>query len=375
MKILYISPKIPYPLSDGGNLRVFNHIKHLSKKHNIISLSFIRHKEELRNIRELRKHCSVETIMLSKGRSLFNSFIGLLSKKPLRIWYLKDRKFREKARKIGKEADLVIIQALRMSPYSFHPDKTILDLVDTPSLQIKRALQQESFLWKLIWKLELPRILQYEKKISKRFRHIVVASESDRKALGRGVVLKNGTKISTIQRKEVSENSIMFLGNMEYQPNIDAVYYFVHNIFPLIQKKIPDAKFYIVGKNPESVKKFASRSIIVTGFVDDISVYFSRCKVFAAPLRLGSGIQNKVLEALNYEIPIVTTSIVNEGVEAEDGKEIIIADNPRAFADEVVGLLKDQKLRRKIALKGKRFLKKHYSWDNMNKELTKLISI
>jgi len=373
MKILYISHKIPYPLSDGGKLRVFNHIKHLSNKHEIISLSFIENKKELKGIEKLRKYCFVETVLLSKGRSIFNSFLGIFSRKPLRVWYLKNNTFREKARRLGREADLVIVQALRMSQYSFNSDKTILDIVDTPSLQIKRALRQESFLWKLIWKLELPRIICYERKITRKFRNLLFASEPDRKTLGRGIVLKNGTEMSMVKRKEISGNNIMFLGNMEYQPNIDAVYYFVNKIFPLVKGDIPDAKFYIVGKNPESVKQFASSSIIVTGFVEDISEYFSKCKVFAAPLRLGSGIQNKVLEALQYEIPVVTTSIVNAGVEAEEKKEIIVADNSRDFADSVIDLLRDNKKRKTLSVNGKKFLKKNYSWSKIYAELDKIV--
>ncbi|MBD3248621.1 glycosyltransferase [Candidatus Woesearchaeota archaeon] len=372
MKILYISPKVPYPLSDGGKLRVFNNIKHLCKKHNVVTLSFIKDKKELKGISNLKKLASVETIVLPRYRSWINSFFGLFSKKPLRVSYFKDKNFRKKAKKLSKQADIIIIQSLRMTQYAFYPEKTIVDIVDTPSLQIKRALRKESFIWKLIWKIELPRIIRFEKKIAKKFKKIVFASKADENAMCNGVVLKNSTSIDNIDRKDPNKNNIMFLGNMEYPPNIDAVNYFVNKIFPLIKKEIRDAKFYIVGKNPKKIK-FKKKDIVITGFVPNLNEYFSRCKVFAAPLRIGSGIQNKVLEALNYEIPIVTTSIVNAGVEAKEDKEILIANNAEEFAEHTIRLLKDSKLRKRLSSEGKKFLKKNYSEEKINKELDKII--
>jgi len=373
MNILYISPKIPYPLSDGGKLRVFNHIKQLSKKHNIVSLSFIENKNELKNINELKKYCSVETVLLPKHKSLINSFFGLFSRTPLRVWYFKDSRFRKKAKKLTNAVDLVIIQALRMVQYSFEPEKTILDIVDTPSLQIKRAFKHECLIWKLIWNLELPRILKYEQILCKKFKTILVASNADKDALRKGIVFKNSTKIDSIKRKEPFGNNLMFLGNMEYLPNIDAVNYFVKEIFPLIKKEITGSHFYIVGKNSDKIKKLASKDITITGFVQDLNEYFSKCQVFVAPLRLGSGIQNKVLEALNYEIPIVTTSIVNAGVEAKEGKEILVADIAKEFASAVTLLLKDKKLRKELSINGKKFLKRNYSTKVINKEFDKII--
>lgn len=373
MKILYISHKIPYPLSDGGRLRVFNHIKHLSEKHKVISLSFIQKKDELKNIDELRKYCEVKTVLLPKYKSLLNSFFGLFSKKPLRVSYLKNKRFRKIARKLTNKVDLVIIQALRMEQYCFAHKKTIIDIVDTPSLQIKRALKHESWLWKKIWKIEFPRIIRYEQYINKRYMNILVASRADMKALKKGIILKNGTKIGKIKRKDPHENNLMFLGNMEYHPNIDAVNHFIKDIFPLIKKKIKDAKFYIVGKNPGAVKRYASKDIIITGFVDDLNEYFSRCRVFVAPLRLGSGIQNKVLEALNHEIPVITTSIVNDGVEALKDKQMMIADNAKDFADKTIKMLQIQSLRESLGYNGKELLKKNYSWEKIYKRLDRII--
>jgi glycosyltransferase involved in cell wall biosynthesis len=260
-----------------------------------------------------------------------------------------------------------------MVQYASQPRKTIIDIVDAPSLQIKRALRHENFLWKLIWSIELPRIRKYEKKICKQFRTVLVASKADKFALGKGIILKNSTKINKIKRQDSPKNNIMFLGNMEYAPNVDGVMYFIEEIFPLIKKEINDTKFYIVGKNPKKTRKLANRDVIVTGFVKNLEEVFSKCSVFVAPLRLGSGIQNKVLEALNYEIPIVTTAIVNNGIEAKPGGEILVANKPKDFAKKIVILLKNDKLRKQLSNNGKKFLRKHYSPSNINKQLDRII--
>ena len=388
MKILYISPKIPYPLYDGGKLRAFNQIKHLSKTYEIKSLSFIESTIELEKIDELKKYCSVETIKWSKYRAVINCFFGVFLKKSLRVSLLKNKKFRKKAIQLTKESDYVIIQSLRMTQYCFNPDKTIVDMVDTPSLLTKRTLNQinkVNIISRIFWAIELSNIKKFETMIRRKIKTILVSSKDDLKALGNGIILKHGVIIKDIKRIDPPENNLMFLGNLEYPPNIDAVIYFTDKIFPLIKSKIKDVKIYIVGiipkkkkiysykKIPKKLIKYNHKDIIFTDYVENLDEYFSKCKVFVAPLRMGSGLQFKILDALNYEIPIVTTSIVNQGIEAEVNKEILIANNSEEFANRVIKLLKNEGLRKKLSTNGKKFLEKNYAWDNILKQLDEIL--
>jgi len=214
MKILYISPKIPYPLYDGGKLRAFNQIKHLSKTFEIKSLSFIDSTIELEKIDELKKYCSVETIKWSKYRALLNCFFGMFIKKPLRVSLFKNKKFRKKAFKLTKESDFVIIQTLRMTQYCFKPDKTIVDIVDTPSLLTKRTLKQTSLISRIFWTLELSNIKRFEKWLCRIVNTILVSSKDDLKALGKGILLKHGTPIKNFERIDPPGNNLMILGNL-----------------------------------------------------------------------------------------------------------------------------------------------------------------
>ena len=385
MKILYISPKIPYPLYDGGKLRAFNQIKHLSKTFEIKSLSFIDSTIELEKINELKKYCSIETIKWSKYRALLNCFFGMFLKQPLRVSLFKNKKFRKKAFKLTKESDFVIIQTLRMTQYCFKPDKTIVDIVDTPSLLTKRILKQTRLISRIFWTLELSNIKRFEKWLCKRVNTILVSSKDDLKSLGKGILVKHGTSIKNFERIDPPGNNLMFLGNLEYPPNIDAVLYFINQIFPLVKTTIEDAKFYVVGiipkkmklysykKIPKKYKNQVDKGIIFTNYVKNLEDYFSKCKVFVAPLRMGSGLQFKILDALNYEIPIVTTSIVNQGIEAEENKEILIANSSEEFAKYVIKLLKSEELRKKLSTNGKKFLEKNYTWDNVLKQLDKIL--
>jgi len=374
MKILYITHRLPYPLYKGGKLRAFHHIKYLSKKHDVISLSFIYDKKQLKYINKLKKYCSVVTVLLPKLRPYLNCFIGIFMNRPLRVSFLRNKEFRRKALNLTRNVDLVIIQTLRMSQYCFNPDKTIIDLVDTPSLWIKRAIQYANLFWKMVWLLEFPSIYFYEKKIHKKFDKVLVSSKMDKRAFGNAIVLKIGIKIKNITRKDPQNNNLLFVGNMGYHPNIDAMNYFIKKILPIIKREINNVKLYIIGINPKKILRFERRKdVIITGFVKNLDEYFLKCSVFVAPLRMGCGFQIKILEALNYGIPVVTTSIANQGIEAKHKNSIFLADNPLDFAKYVIKLLKDKKLRNKISSNGKEIVRKNYSWNKICTQLEKIL--
>jgi glycosyltransferase involved in cell wall biosynthesis len=375
MNILYITPKIPYPLSDGGKLRAFNQIKHLSIKHKVTSLSCITDKKQLKGIEELKKYCTVETILQPVWKSWMHSLFCLwLSRRPLRVAYFKSKHMRKKAKALTKLADAVIIQELRMAQYTYRRDKTILEIVDTPSLQTRREIEHATGMWKHILRIELPRLARYEKRLAAKFKHIFVASKDDQEALGAGRIMKNGTDVSVPRRIDPGQNNIMFLGNFDYAPNVDAVKWFVAEIFPEIQKQFNDVNFFVVGRNPEQLQELKSFNIDVTGYVDNPGEYFKQSAVFVAPMRLGSGIQNKVLEALNNGVPVVATSIVNKGIEAKEGSEILTADTAPEFAQKVIYLLKNKMTRVAMSKSGKALVSSEYSWDKVNSILDSELS-
>lgn len=136
-------------------------------------------------------------------------------------------------------------------------------------------------------------------------------------------------------------------------------------MLPLIQREIPDVKFIIGGMDPApNIKQLESEDTIVTGFVPDMREYLGKATVCVVPLRIAKGIQNKVLEAMAMNLPVVSTSHANQGINAKNGYEIMEADDPEAFAHAVVELLRSENLRRTMAENARRFVEEHYSWDH-----------
>ena len=161
---------------------------------------------------------------------------------------------------------------------------------------------------------------------------------------------------------------------MDRGPNVEAVTYFCEKILPLIREAVPGVKFLIVGSRPlPEVRALAEkdRDTIVTGFVDDIEEYYKTATVFVAPLLTGGGIIVKVLDALAAEIPVVTTSIGNEGINAMPGENLLIGDTPEEFAGNVVQLLRDKQLRERMGSAGKDFVGEQYGRDALRKSLEK----
>jgi glycosyltransferase involved in cell wall biosynthesis len=166
--------------------------------------------------------------------------------------------------------------------------------------------------------------------------------------------------------------SLAFTGSMDWLPNVDAVEYFCKDILPLIWKVKEDARFYIVGRNPaKNIIELGKRDtrIVVTGSVEDVRPYLEKAKAFVVPLRIGGGTRLKILEAMAMECPVVSTSIGAEGIEVTPGEDILIADEPAAFADRVIALFDCGELRERIGQAGRSLVENKYDWDIIAEKL------
>ena len=156
--------------------------------------------------------------------------------------------------------------------------------------------------------------------------------------------------------------NIVFLGGFNHPPNVDAVLYFVNDIFPLVKEKLPQVKFYIIGSNPpDRVSELTSEDVIVTGFVEDLSDIFSDIRLCVAPLRFGAGVKGKILTSLSFDVPVITTDIGNEGINLTDGVNCLLAETPEKFAEYVVDLYTNKKLWESLSAGSVEFLKANFS--------------
>jgi len=187
-------------------------------------------------------------------------------------------------------------------------------------------------------------------------------------------VIPNIHEVRPPRRGFSKRRDIMFLGGFAHPPNVDAIKYFLREVFPIVKRKIPDAKLYVVGSNPtEEVKRLGSRDVIVTGYVKDLSQYFENCRVFVAPLRYGAGLKGKIGESMAHGLPVVTTSIGAEGMGLEHGENALIADEPGKFARCVMMLYANEELWNRLSKNSIKHIEGKYSINVVKEQIKRLL--
>jgi len=384
MRILYITPMFPYPPLKGDQVRSYNQIRVLSQKHSITLLSFVENREELNHVPMLKRFCShIETVELRPLRSYLNVGLGLFFPLPLQTHYYSSSEMRRKIRTVTENDsfDIVHVQLIRMAPYLAHFDKIpkVMDFIDALSLNMERRYRCDKGVLKLGAYIEWQRTKNYEGEVCKQFDRVTVVSPVDKEAIESFENINvNPLGVDTETFPFVpgwrEPYSIIFTGNMGYFPNIEAMHYFAREIFPLIKVSVPEAKLYIIGANPpRSIRKLnADKNIIVTGFVDSIHEYLARTTVAVCPIRAGSGMQFKILEAMSTGTPVVATEYALGAIQATPGEDIIMANEPAEFAHQVIELLSNPSLRQKLAVNARRLIEKKYTWEISVQQLERI---
>lgn len=382
MRILYITPRLPFPPIKGDRLRSFYFIKELSRGNTIHLLSFVESDSEKECIPVLKKYCEkVNVVYLSPYKSVLNMLSNISLKEPFQVAYYRSKKMSNLVKETIMENsyDLVHATLIRMAPYinDVANIPVILDQIDCLSLNMERRFKNEKSIFKKkLFEIEYRKMKKYEST----FQNVpsIITSEKDKKALSgyeRIKVISNGVDLEKFKCR--SENSadkdidFIFVGNMGYFPNIQAMEFFFKSVYPLLKMPIKNIKIYVVGANPvRNIRLLANNeNIFVTGLVKDVKEYLYRAKVFIAPLQSGSGIQNKILEAMACGVPVVSTSIGNSGIKAKDKEELLIADTPEDFANKLLFLIDNELERQRIAANARRLVEKNFSWENRTAEL------
>ena len=378
MKLLFLANRVPYPPYRGDKLKIFNLAKRLKGEHELHLLTFAQNQEDLQYKAELEKiFTEVHFIYLPKWKSALKCLTALWSSKPLQVLY-----FQSSAMQVQLDTllskhtfDAIHVQHLRMSPYlSERKDvPRILDLPDAFSLYWeRRKTVKRGLLTTIFENIEQKRVLAYEP-ILKEYDLSLVCSQEDLEYMQKthGTknmrLLPNGVDMTTFRaggHDYTHNNTILFTGNMDYAPNVDAVVYFTESILPLIRAKMPDARFVIAGQRPVSkVAELANDHVEVTGFVKDLAAMYNTASVVVAPLRFGAGTQNKVLEAMAMGIPVVCSHIGFGGLGIKSGEGAVMQTDPRAFAESVIDILSSEEERIRIGTEGMRVIQTKFDWD------------
>ena len=381
MKILIITPKIPYPPYRGDKLKIFNISKHLAEKNHVKILCFHENTKNLNNIPYLEQlGIEIETVKLSRFKSFFNLFTVIFSEIPFQVAYYSSPHMKNKIKSLldKEDFDVIYFHLIRTAQYFESTQAStavkVLDFTDAVSLYLSRFAEViRNPFKKFAVKLELKRIQKYEK-VSRKFDTLFVCSDKDKEYLQRRKIhpnikiLRNGFDADYFRPDDnvFEKHRIIFTGNMPYFPNSDAVNYFSKEIFPGVLKKYPDSKFYIVGqKPPRSVKKLESKNIVVTGFVEDIRHEYLKSELNVVPIRFGAGTLNKVIESLALGIPVVSTSLSILGFPDELKKYILVADDEKEFVEKISLVFESPAIRQTLINEGIETIRSLLSWEHI----------
>jgi polysaccharide biosynthesis protein PslH len=378
LKLLFLANRIPYPPYRGDKLKIYNLARRLQDRHELHLLTFVQDKNDFEHKAELEKiFKEVHLVYLPRWRSAVNCIPGLVSKAPLQVNYFYSAALKAKLFHLLRQHsyDAVHVQHLRMSPYlaSRKDIPRILDLPDAFSLywERRKSIRRNPAL-AVFENMEQARLLKYERIIDQ-YDLSLVCSEEDRQYLIKThgnehiKLLPNGVDCQTFAPRDhdYSRNdTILFTGNMDYAPNIDAVVYFTGEVLPMIRVRHPQVQFVIAGQKPvPKVLELASEQVQVTGFVKDLAGKYNEASVVVAPLRFGAGTQNKVLEAMAMGVPVVCSNIGFAGLGIQSGQGAIMQTDPSAFAQSVCDLLDSEKKREEVGQCGIQIIKTRFDWD------------
>lgn len=386
MKILMITPYLPYPLFSGGQIRTYNLLKNLAPKYQITLASFIRDESEEKYQKELAPFC--QKIILFKRRRAFspvNVFLAGVTPYPflVSIYFDPFVKNRLKKELSAERYDLIHAETFYVMPNI--PDTQIpIFLVE----QVIEYLVYQRFveslplltiLAKPFLFLDVAKIKWWERYFWKKAKRLAAMSEEDRLFIKNHQpnlkidIIANGVDVAYFaQTKKLKfrHPTVLFVGQFKWLPNRDATIFLVSQIWPKIKAKIPNAHLLIVGRNPpREILKFASKDIRVDGQVDDIRTAYSRANVLLAPIRNGRGTKYKILEAMSTKTPIVGTKLAMEGINITNGKEAFIAETAQSLADQTIKILKNPKLGQKAALAAYNLVKREYNWPKISAKL------
>ena len=388
MKILVVLPRFPYPLEKGDKLRAYHQIVELSKRHEIFLFCVSHSKVPQESIDALQPYCKdIRVVRLNKVVCACNIVRNWFASKSLQMgyWNTGHSKHVYKAYEREVQPDVVYNQMVRTMPLvarSRFPK--VMDFQDALSMNTERRMERSRGLWHYVLHYEFKMLRSSEYNAFSFFDALTIISEADSEAIphkknGEIKIVPNGVDFDFFRSDAVSvpkEHDIVFCGNMSYAPNVSAAHYLVEKVMPLVWAKRPATTLLLAGASPKhSIWRLGVEDrVTVSGWVDDIRTAYASSRLFVAPMLIGSGLQNKLLEAMAMHMPCVTTSLANIPLGATSGDQLLVGDDAETLAEHIVSLLDNNELSTRIADSGHRFVQEQYSWPTAVKPLEDILN-
>jgi sugar transferase (PEP-CTERM/EpsH1 system associated) len=385
--LLLLIHRIPYPPNKGDKIRSYHLLKHLAKHYRVHLATFVDDPDDWQYVPHVEALCASSHFarmnpLLARAKSLF----ALLKNRSLSLEYYRDagmaRWVRETVAAHGIERVLVFSSAMAQYADPYRGARRVVDFVDVDSDKWRQYADKKSWPMSWLYGYEAARLLDYERQVAREYDASLFVSAPEA-ALFRQLAPESGAKIGHFSNGvdtdyftpeaghanpyQAGERALVFTGAMDYWPNVDAVQWFCDGVFPALRERFPELRFYIVGSRPNpAVQALGQRpGVTVTGTVPDVRPYIAHAAVAVAPLRIARGIQNKVLEAMAMARAVVVSPQALEGIDAEPGTELVLAEDAAAFVDAVQALLASQDgAREAIGQAARAKVQRRYSWSS-----------
>ena len=389
LNILFLTPRFPYPIIGGDRVKAYHTISYLAKSHNVTVISFYQGKDLPHEYIQAIEDTGAKLIVikLSPINAAFSSLVRNNPLNPLEINYYTQPKFRKAVVKELSDSkyDLAISFFMRTAEYikDIHGIKKILMAEDCRVLYQQRSYQEsKNLLQKAIRLFEYQTLKRYEPNILKYFDITTLVTQNDISAMQSNSpnaklrLLSNGTDTELFRppSHDSKRSGILFSGKLDVWANVLMVQKIVNEIMPLVWQKLPEAKLTIAGANPSNeIMQYQSDRISILPNVPSMVPILQSAAVFIHPHSGGTGIQNKLLEAMACGTPVVTTPIGNQGINAQNMHEVLLGNTPQELAEHTISLLNNPDLAKQISSNCRQLIVEKHSWQSVLLNFDKII--
>ncbi|MCR4965697.1 MAG: glycosyltransferase [Bacteroidales bacterium] len=385
MKILVLLSRFPYPLEKGDKLRAYHQMRQLATKHEVYLVALSDYEVSDDDKQQLAPYCKeVYPIKIDAVRRFFNLGRAFFKGLPLQCGFFYNKKIQQSIDNIIEKVqpDTIYCQLFRMAEYVKNKSiKKVLDYQDVFSKGMWRRYERGPWYKKPFFKMEAKRVGRYEAEIFDKFDYKTIITEIDRDLIPHDrrseiVVVPNGVDFDTFTNTGKEKNyDLIFSGNMNYAPNVDAAEYLCKDIYPHLRMEFPDMKIALCGANPAArVKALENEHVKVTGWVDSMAEWYAQSKIFVAPMRLGTGLQNKLLEAMSMQLPCVTSTLAGKPlIDADKHQAVVMCQTTADYVNTIRRLLKDSEYFDNLAIRGNQYVHQFYDWTAATKPLMEIL--
>jgi sugar transferase (PEP-CTERM/EpsH1 system associated) len=400
MRVLFLAHRIPFPPNKGDKIRAFNILKYLAKRHEVHLACLVDDGRDLQFVPDIEKY--VGRVVFDTIRPRVKKLLalgGLLRSRAITVGYFYSPALQRQIDEIidTMDVDAFFCSSSPMAEYLFHSRHAgtrvsdgvkIMDLIDVDSCKWRQYAEQSPVWTSWIYRCEAEYLAEYEKRIARIFDHVLVVSEQEKSVFPGGgntpnlEAMSNGVDLEFFKPDQSETHTparptLVFTGAMDYRPNVEGIRWFVESVLPRIRVAVPDVELLIVGNKPtpEVVRLGRLQGVVVTGFVEDVRKYLAGASACIVPLRVARGIQNKVLEAMAMGKAVVCTPQAHEGIRANPGKELVVAEGAEAFSAATIDLLLDQGRASQLGLAARQCVEREYSWEDNLQLLDRILLV